>query len=85
MTEEKKEVEVVEKPAPKKPAVKKAVKKAAPPVRKAAVKPAKRYSFEQWASRRGVKEHHRGGLRAFVKNPAKPRTLEEWDKCFVGY
>lgn len=70
--------------APKKKAApKKAAKKAAP--KKAAVKPSRRYSFEQWASRRGVKAHHRGGLRAFIKNPDKPRTLEDWDACFKGY
>jgi hypothetical protein len=66
------------KSAPKK-AAKKEVAKAAP------TKPARRYSFEQWASRRGVKAHHRGGLRAFIKNPDKPRTLEDWDACFKGY
>jgi len=69
--------------APKKSAPKKAATKKAAP--KAAVKPARRYSFEQWASRRGVKAHHRGGLRAFIKNPDKPRPLEDWDACFKGY
>lgn len=96
MTEEKKEVapkvepevkkEPAKKAAPKKAAPKKAATKAAPKKKKrSVVKPVKRFSFEQWAARRGVKEHHRGGLRAFVKNPNKYRTLEEWDKCFVGY
>lgn len=77
---------VVKKTAPKKAAKKAAPKKAATKVAvKAAPKPSRRYSFEQWASRRGVKAHHRGGLRAFIKNPDKPRTLEDWDACFKGY
>jgi len=79
--EEKKEVAPA---APKKEAPKKApAKKKA--VAKKATKPVKRYSFDQWASRREVKARHRGGLRAFVTNPRKHRTLEEWDKCFIGY
>jgi len=76
----------VKKSAPKKVVTKAAPKAAKKEVVKAApVKPARRYSFEQWASRRGVKAHHRGGLRAFTKNPDKPRTLEDWDACFKGY
>jgi hypothetical protein len=65
--------------------------KAAPKKRKVAAKrpavtkPVKRYTFEQWAARRGVKVHHRGGLRAFIKNSTKPRTLEDWDLGFKGY
>lgn len=55
-------------------------KKAAAPVKKA-----KRYSFDKWAARRGVKQHHKAGLMAFVKNVNKLRTLEEWDECFKGY
>jgi hypothetical protein len=47
--------------------------------------PAKNLSFEQWASRRGIRSHHRGGLRAYVSNVSKHRTLEEWDECFRGY
>jgi len=77
---------VVEKVAPK-AAKKKAAPKAAKKVaaKAAPAKPSRRYSFEQWASRSGVKAHHRGGLRAFIKNPDKPRTLEDWDACFKGY
>jgi hypothetical protein len=45
----------------------------------------KRFSFEQWAARRGVPSHNRGGLRAYVNNVSKHRTLEEWDECFRGY
>lgn len=48
-------------------------------------KPEKKYSFEQWASRRDVPQRHRGGLRAFISNPQKIRTLTEWDKCFETY
>jgi hypothetical protein len=43
------------------------------------------FSFDQWASRRGIPSHHRGGMRAFVANSSKARTLEEWDACFVSY
>lgn len=49
------------------------------------VRPPKMYSFEQWAARRGVPKHHCRGMRAFVKNPNRTRTLEMWDECFVGY
>lgn len=68
----------------------KAPKKAATKKRKVAAKqppakPVKRYTFEQWAARRGVKTHHRGGLRAFIKNSTKPRSLKEWDSGFEGY
>lgn len=58
------------------------------PVKKVAAAPkkkAKRYSFDKWAARRGVKKHHKAGLMAFVKNVNKLRTLEEWDECFKGY
>lgn len=81
--EVKREAEPVaeKKVAPKKAAT----KKRRAPARRPAVKPEKRYSFEQWASRRGVKEHHRGGLRAFITNSKKHRTLAEWDACFKGY
>lgn len=43
------------------------------------------YTFEQWAKRRGVKHHHKGGMRAYVQNINTSRTLEEWDDCFVNY
>ena len=72
----------------KKPARKpKADKKVSAPAKPVPVKtaPVKRYSFVQWAARNGVPAHHRGGLRAFVTNVSKHRTLEEWDKCFEGY
>ena len=47
--------------------------------------PGKRYTFTQWAVRRAKKPHHQPGLRAFVKNPNKARTIEEWDKLFEKY
>ncbi len=49
------------------------------------VVPNRRYTFTQWAVRRGVKTRHQPGMRAFIKNPNKPRTIEEWDKLFVTY
>lgn len=42
-------------------------------------------SFEQWAAQRGLKAHHRGGRRAFVRDADYPRTLEAWDVCFKDY
>jgi hypothetical protein len=73
--------------AEKKAVFKKAAtkKKRPAPAARPAVKLEKRHSFEQWASRRGIKEHHRGGLRAFITNSKKHRTLAEWDVCFKGY
>jgi hypothetical protein len=98
VAEEKKEDAAPEKPAPV--AKKKAAGKPAPKEEKAAapkkevvvskrskrVRPPKLYSFEQWAARKGIPPHHRGGLRAFVKkNPDRHRTEEQWDECFKGY
>lgn len=54
------------------------------PVRKVQ-KPVRRVSFEQWASRRSIKDSHKAGLRAYVKNPNVPRSLEMWDKVFSDY
>ena len=70
-------------PAPPKKKSSAKSKTASPPPAPAPV--AKRYSFTQWAARRGIPAHHRGGLRAFVNNVNKHRTLEDWDKCFEGY
>ena len=66
-------------------AVKAAPKKRKVAAKRPATKPVKRYTFEQWAARRGVKNHHRGGLRAFIKNSTKPRSLADWDSGFKGY
>jgi hypothetical protein len=62
-------------------------KKAAPVSSPKAKMPARKkvFTFEQWAKRRGVPKHHKGGLRAYVQHVHKPRTLEEWDKCFRDY
>lgn len=63
-------------------------KSAPAPAKKVAaapVKKEKRFSFDKWAARRGVKKHHKAGLMAFVKNVNKLRTLEEWDQAFKGY
>lgn len=69
------------------PAKKKSSRKKAPATKrpKASLPRARVYRFEQWAARREIPDHHRGGLRAYVKNVHKPRTLEEWDKCFKDY
>lgn len=47
--------------------------------------PTKRFTFEQWAGNRMIKEHHKSGLRTFCGNPNKLRTMEEWDKAFEQY
>jgi hypothetical protein len=47
--------------------------------------PVKRFTFEQWAVQKGLKEHHKAGMKAFCKNPNKLRTVEDWDKAFEGY
>ena len=49
------------------------------------VSPTKKYTFEQWAARRKILTHHQGGLRAFVQNPKKSRTLADWDAIFAAY
>jgi hypothetical protein len=43
------------------------------------------FTFEQWASRRNVAKHHLGGMKAFVADSQKPRTLEDWDAAFDAY
>ena len=84
---EKKKVDAVE----EKRSAPKRVEKAAPspissPVRITNARPEKLLSFEQWAARKGIPSHHRGGMRAFVKkNPSRHRTAEQWDACLVGY
>lgn len=47
--------------------------------------PVKRFTFEQYAVQKGVKEHHKSGMRAFCKNPDKLRTIEDWNKAFENY
>lgn len=43
-----------------------------------------RVSFDQWAKKRNIKQHHMGGMRAFVKG-APLRTIEAWDRLFQAY
>lgn len=45
---------------------------------------ARKVAFDAWASRRGVKEHWKAGMRAFT-DVKKTRTLEEWDAIFKNY
>jgi hypothetical protein len=45
----------------------------------------RKVSFEQWARARGVKRHHKGGLKAHVLNPRTPRSYKDWDKAFADY
>lgn len=47
--------------------------------------PARRVSFEQWASNKGIPTHHFRGMRAWVKDASMPRTEEAWTLAFVGY
>jgi hypothetical protein len=63
----------------KKRSTKKAARKASMPRR------ARVYTFEQWARRRGVKQHHKRGLRAYVPDVERSRSLEEWTDCFKDY
>lgn len=42
-------------------------------------------SLEQWASLKNIKPQHLGGMRAFIKNPSHPRSVEAWDKVFSTY
>ncbi len=48
-------------------------------------RPHRKVSFEQWASARGVKEHHKGGMKAHVPNHKVSRSYEAWDKVFSDY
>ena len=42
-------------------------------------------SFTVWASMNGVKDSHRAGMLAFLKNPNQPRPLVVWDSLFKDY
>jgi len=61
--------------------------KAKAPAKKARVIPAlpKCVSFTVWASMNGVKDSHRAGMLAFLKNPNQPRPLSVWDSLFKDY
>lgn len=46
----------------------------------------RRISIEQYAARKEhIRPQHIGGLRAFVTNPDKFRSEEEWDSLFKNY
>ena len=45
----------------------------------------KLFSLEQYAFREGKPSKHIPGMRAFVKNPEKKRTLKEWASLFSQY
>lgn len=87
MADESFESSVESSPQPKKKSSRKS-SSASTPARKVQVVPprsSRKVSFDAWAKRRGVKEHHKGGLRAFVSQPDKLRTLQEWDREFENY
>ena len=42
-------------------------------------------SFTQWAKQKGVKSRHFAGMQAFLTNPDRSLTLEEWDEIFSKY
>lgn len=67
-----KESKVIEVPAPPQP-------------KPALIRKPRGLSFTQWASLRGFKQQHLGGMRAFLKNPAQLRSAEDWDKVFETY
>lgn len=84
MSEDKKIDEGTEMSEPKKKVS--AKKSQSEPVRKAVMpRRTREYTFEQWARRQGVKQHHKGGLRAYVPDVERARSLEEWDACFKDY
>lgn len=86
-TEEKDAVEElsVSEETPETPKKRASTKKKAPAVQVMPVRKPKPVSFDLWAKRRGVKEHHKGGLRAYVSNPSHPRSMDAWDAAFADY
>lgn len=89
MSDETEKIETTEEiTKPRKKASKKAASAAEKktPVRKATMpRRARTYTFEQWARRREVKQHHKRGLRAYVPDIERSRSLEEWDDSFKDY
>lgn len=84
MSEDKaKDSEAKKSSAPKKTAAKTAPAPAPTPV--VVERKEKLYSFEQWASMRGIPAHHRPGMKAFVKQAHKNRTMGAWDRCLADY
>lgn len=47
-------------------------------------KHARKVSFEVWATRRAIPQHHKRGMRAFI-NDNKERSLDKWDALFESY
>ena len=76
---EARDLEKVEVEAPKPASLPKAIKA------REVVRPARRVSFEQWASLRGIKQSHKRGLRAFISDPTTPRSFKAWDQVFKDY
>jgi hypothetical protein len=68
--------------APKKPVTKKLPK---PQVVAGGHRYPRKVSFAVYASQKLIPSHHQGGMRAFVKNPDTPRTMETWEKEFEAY
>lgn len=42
-------------------------------------------TFQAYCKIRNILPHHTFGMRAFVKNPDKPRTVTNWDEIFKSY
>jgi len=42
-------------------------------------------SFDQFTEKAKVKHSHKAGMRAFVKDAHRPRSLEDWSKLFINY
>lgn len=64
---------------------KKITKKITPQRQSPFARAPRKVSFDVWAKTRGVKDHHKGGMKAFIKNPDVPRILEEWDRLLKNY
>ena len=42
-------------------------------------------TFTQWAKQKGIKTRHFAGMQAFLTNPDRPLTSQEWDEIFSKY
>lgn len=42
-------------------------------------------TFAQWAKSKGVPSRHFAGMQAFLPNPDRSFTSEEWDEIFSKY
>ncbi len=45
----------------------------------------KTITFEQWAARKKIKNHHLRGIRAHVIDAERARTFEDWERASKGY